>query len=119
MGFDYDLWLRISTQYEFDYVDRPLLYYRIWPGQMSKNVKTRYLNGIETMKNFLQQFPGVVDKHTERKAWAHTYVGFGQCLMDTDGNLGAAFRLYLRALRCSPAYLPAWKAMIKVILHVH
>ena len=117
MGIDYDLWLRISTQYEFDYVDRPLLYYRLWTGQMSKNQKVRYLNGIATMKSFLQEFPGVVDKSTENEAWAHTYVGFGQCVQDIDRRPGSALRLYLRALRHKPGYLPAWRAIIKAILH--
>jgi glycosyltransferase involved in cell wall biosynthesis len=117
MGIDYDLWLRFSTQYEFDYVDCPLLYYRLWAGQMSKNCKARYLSGIETMKNFLLEFPGAVDKNTENEAWAHTYVGFGQCVQDSDRRLGSALSLYLRALRHKPSYLPAWKAIIKAILN--
>lgn len=118
MGIDYDLWLRFSTRYEFDYIDRPLLYYRVWSGQMSNNCKSRYLNGIETMRNFLQEFPGVVDKHTENEAWAHTYVGFGQCIQDVDQRLGSALHLYMRALRYRPSYLPAWKAIIKAILRL-
>jgi glycosyltransferase involved in cell wall biosynthesis len=118
MGVDYDLWLRFSTQYEFDYVDRPLLYYRLWGGQMSNNYKNRYLNGIEIMKDFLREYPGVVDKNTENEAWAHTYVGFGQCVQDIDRRLGQALSLYLRAICYKPGYLPAWKAVIKAILHL-
>ena len=118
MGIDYDLWLRFSTQYEFDYVDRPLLYYRVWSGQMSNNCKGRYLSGIETMKNFLRQFPGLVDKDTENEAWAHTYVGFGQCLREIDHRIGPALTLYVRALRYKPSYLPAWKSIVKAFLRV-
>jgi glycosyltransferase involved in cell wall biosynthesis len=118
MGVDYDMWLRFSTQYEFDYLDRPLLYYRVWSGQMSNNRKGRYLNGIEIMKNFLQEFPEIVDKRTENEAWAHTYVGFGRCVQDVDQRLGSALNLYVRALHYRPSYLPAWKAIIKAILHV-
>lgn len=118
MGIDYDLWLRFSTQYEFDYVDRPLLYYRVWSGQMSNNCKGRYLSGIEIMKNFLQQFPGVVDKDTENEAWAHTYVGFGQCLREVDRRIGPALSLYARALQYKPSYLPAWKFIVKAFLRV-
>jgi glycosyltransferase involved in cell wall biosynthesis len=117
MGIDYDLWLKFSTQYEFDYVDRPLLYYRLWAGQMSNNFKSRYLNGIEIMKNFLHEFPGAVDKNTENEAWAHTYVGFGQCVQAIDRQLGQALSLYLRAICHKPGYLPAWKAIIKAILN--
>lgn len=116
MGIDYELWLRFSTRYEFDYVDLPLLRYRLWPGQMSKNVRGRYLNGIEIMKKFLQEFPGAVDKDTENEAWAHTYVGFGQCVQTIDRQFGQAMKLYLRALGHKPGYLPAWKAIIMAIL---
>lgn len=117
MGVDYDLWLRISTQYEFDYVDHPLLLYRLWAGQMSNDYRWRYLSGIEIMRNFIQEFPGVVDKNTENEAWAHTYVGFGQCVQGIDRRLGQALSLYLRAICHKPGYLPAWKAIIKVILN--
>lgn len=119
MGIDYDLWLRFSTQYEFDYVDKPLLYYRLWPGQMSNNCKGRYLHGIDIMKSFLQDFPGVVDRKTEDIAWAYTYVGFGTCLRTLDQKIIPPLKLYLRALCYKPSYLPAWKAIIKLILHVH
>jgi glycosyltransferase involved in cell wall biosynthesis len=118
MGIDYDLWLRFSTQYEFDYVDRPLLQYRVWSGQMSKNLKARYLNGIEIMRKFLQEFPGVVDKNTENEAWAYTFVGFGYCVRHADQGIAPALGLYLQALRHRLSYLPAWKAIIKVILHL-
>lgn len=116
MGIDYDLWLRFSTQYEFDYVDRPLLHYRLWSGQMSNNCRSRYLNGIEIMKNFLREFPGVVDRRTESEAWAHTFVGFGQCVQEVDGRIIPALRHYALALRYKPNYLPAWKSIIKAIV---
>ncbi|HVY07553.1 MAG TPA: glycosyltransferase [Burkholderiales bacterium] len=118
MGIDYDLWLRFSTRYEFDYVDRPLLQYRTWSGQMSKNCKGRYQSGIDIMKNFLAEHPGVVDKDTERKAWAHTYVGFGQCMQRSENNSSAAMRFYAQALRYRPTFLPAWKAMVKTALRI-
>ena len=118
MGIDYDLWLRFSTQYEFDYVDRPLLRYRVWSGQMSNNCRGRYLNGIEIMNRFLREFPGIVDKATEDHAWAHTYVGFGQCLQSLDAHVGPALKLYARALRHRPSYLPAWRAIVTSILRL-
>lgn len=119
MAIDYDLWLRFSTQYEFDYVDLPLLYYRWWPGQLSQNFsKQRYLCAIDIMRNFIQEFPGAVPKNIENESWAHTYVGFGQCLQRVDQRLGPALRLYVRALRYKPSYLPAWKSIIRTILRV-
>ena len=59
----------------------------------------------------------VVDKNTQNEVWAHTYVGFDQCLYDMDRRLSSALGLYLRALRHKPSYLSAWKAIIKAILN--
>lgn len=116
MGIDYDLWLRFSTQYEFDYVDRTLLYYREWPGQMSRNWNTSYLKGIEIMKSFLRDFPDTVDQGTVDEAWAHTYTGFGYNTRTRGGKLRDAFRLYLQALRHKPAYVPAWRGIVATLL---
>jgi len=111
MGIDYDLWLRFSTEFEFDFVDRPLLRYRVWAGQMSNNCKKRYVSGIAIMRRFLDRFPGAVAEPIENEAWAHTYVGFGQCLRQVDQRAVPALKLYLRALRYKPSYLPAWRAI--------
>jgi glycosyltransferase involved in cell wall biosynthesis len=116
MGIDYDLWLRFSTEYEFDFVDRPLLRYRVWSGQMSNNCKSRYLSGIAIMHRFLERFPNLVDKGTEREAWAHTYVGYGQCLRQVERRVAPALRSYFQALLHRPTYLPAWRAITTTIL---
>lgn len=116
MGIDYDLWLRFSTQIEFDYVDRPLLYYRSWPGQMSRNWTTRYLRGIEIMKSFLRDFPDAVAKPTVDEAWAHTYAGFAYCMRTIGKKRKEALGLYLRALSYKPAYLPAWRGIAATIV---
>jgi glycosyltransferase involved in cell wall biosynthesis len=116
MGIDYDLWLRFSTRYEFDYVSRPLLYYREWPGQMSRNWRSRYLSGIEIMKNFLHEFPGAVDERTAAEAWAHTYSGFGYCVRGSGSGRREALEYYLRALRHKPDYFPAWKGIVATML---
>jgi glycosyltransferase involved in cell wall biosynthesis len=115
MGDDYDLWLRLSTEYDFDYIDSPLLYYRVWPGQISKNFRGRYVSGIETMKRFLRQFPGHIARATEREAWAHTYVGFGHCILEIDRQMSEALGLYVQALYYKPTYIPAWRAMAEAL----
>lgn len=118
MGIDYELWLRFSTQYEFDYVDCPLLRYRVWGGQMSSNWKGRYLSGIQIMEKFLIEFPNAIDANTQKMAWAYTYVGFGHCMQSIGNDIGGALSLYFRALRYKPNYLPAWVAILKVIARI-
>ena len=42
MGIDYDLWIRLAAQCEFDYVDQPLVKYRTGHANLSRNVIKRY-----------------------------------------------------------------------------
>jgi glycosyltransferase involved in cell wall biosynthesis len=116
MGIDYDLWLRISTKYEFDYLDESTFYFRIWAGQMSRNYVGRYVWGIKIMNNFLERHPNLIDENTVREAWAHTYVGRGDCWMGFEKDRLKALKDYLRALGYKPTYLPAWKAVVRLLL---
>jgi glycosyltransferase involved in cell wall biosynthesis len=118
MGIDYDLWLRYSAEYEFDFIDKPLLNYRVWDGQMSKNYRKRYLNGMKIMREFLASHPDMVDRKTMHYAWAHTYVGYGHCLRGNYGETGGALGQYVRALWHKPTYGPAWVAIARAVLGV-
>lgn len=118
MGIDYEMWLRLSAHYQFDFVDAPLVRYRVWSGQMSKNFERRYRNGIQIMGEFLARCPGVVEESVQRHAWAHTYTGFADSVRRDEGRTKAALGHYLRALRHRPTYIPAWKGMVKLLLGV-
>jgi tetratricopeptide (TPR) repeat protein len=113
MGIDYDLWLRISARYEFDFVPDATVRYRIWAGQMSKNYRKRYESAIRIMQHFVEQHPDVVDVATIRKAWAHTYLGRGDSILWQEKDSRAARRDYFRALKYRPDYWPAWRAVLR------
>jgi hypothetical protein len=113
MGDDYELWLRLSAHYEFDFIAEPTVRYRIWSGQMSKNYRRRYESGMRTMRAFLERNPGVVKPSVIRTAWAHTYKGRGDCTLWQEHRWGAALTDYLRALSFQPAYWPAWRAILR------
>jgi len=118
MGIDYELWLRFSTEYDFDYVDQPLVHYRVWSGQMSGNVQRRYQNGMRIMREFLDSHRGLVSPEWQRLAWAHTYAGYADCLRRLDQPADSPVGQYLKALRLKPLYLPAWKGLVKLALGV-
>ena len=116
MGDDYELWLRLSAHYEFDFVAEPTVRYRIWSGQMSKNYRKRYESGISTMERFLERNPGLVRPAAIRTAWAHTYTGRGDCTLWHERQWRAALRDYLRALYFRPGYWPAWRAILRSLI---
>ena len=73
MGIDWDLWLRISARYHFDYVPQSTYAYRIWSGQMSRNWRGRYSNAFRIMDNFVRRHPDAVAPRIQRRAFANTY----------------------------------------------
>lgn len=116
MGIDYDLWLRLSSHYQFDFVPEKTLHYRIWAGQMSKNYRRRYECAIRIMEDFIGNNPGLVSRAEIREAWAHTYVGRGSTMLWREDDRIAAYRDYLRALCFVPWYWPAWRAMLRGLI---
>ncbi len=116
MGDDYDLWLRLSAHYEFDFVPESTVRYRIWAGQMSKNYRRRYESGMRTMQRFLERNPGVVSAALVRTAWAHTYTGLGNNTLWQEHRRAAAMQSYLRALSFRPGYWPAWRAILRSLI---
>ena len=114
MSIDWDLWLRISSKYEFKYFDYVTYLYRQWPGQMSKNFETRFHCAVRVMKQFLDEHPGLIEPSTASLAWAHTYSGFGENLRYA-GRFRDAMRSYADALRVRPTYLPAWKGLVRCV----
>jgi glycosyltransferase involved in cell wall biosynthesis len=115
MGIDWDLWLRLSPVYQFDFVDEKLLYYRMGhAGQMSKNMDERYRCADRIIKNFLEKHPGYVSRWTIRKANAFTCCGRGEYYRTRDRKKSTFY--FLSAIRHNPAEIGAYKGLIKNVV---
>lgn len=113
MGIDYDLWLRISTKFEFEYLDYVTYLYRFWGGQMSKNFEKRLECAIIIMKRLIESNPGLVPPEVENVAWAHTFT-YGGNGFARSGDRARALNWYVKALRTRPHYLAAWRQLFKL-----
>lgn len=113
MGIDYDLWLRISVNYEFQYLPQPLVGYRIWGGQMSNRTGERFENFFRLMTNFLDRYPRSVTPAEVRRGWAHTYVSRGRWKA-SEKQYGEALQDYFRAFKCRFYDRRLWKSLIKL-----
>jgi glycosyltransferase involved in cell wall biosynthesis len=107
MGIDWDLWLRVSTKYQFSYVDEPLLIYRIHSTQMSKNLEERRNCSDKIMKKFFQQNPNLLSRKVVRKAWSYTYNNRGNSYYSSDFRRSIEF--HLRSIREWPWQIAAYK----------
>lgn len=115
MGIDYELWLRISVKYEFVYVAKPLACYRMWEGQMSRQVEERFDNYFLFLKRFLATYPGIVSANDVRKAWAHTFVSRGLWRYSLRQKKLALWDLG-RAFRYRPFDYRLWKSFVKFLI---
>jgi glycosyltransferase involved in cell wall biosynthesis len=117
MGIDYDLWLRISAQYEFQYLDEVTTQYRVWGGQISKpsNYRARYQCGARIRRKFLEAHGDLVGKTVRRRAWASFNTNLGNAILSYDKDRIGAARAFFRALVMVPTYVRAWKAMARLL----
>ena len=112
MSIDWDLWLRISTNYDFDYVDEPLLLYRLGhPGQMSRNAEERQRCSDRIMDNFIQKYPETISNNVLTKAKAYTYCSRAWRLSGFD--LKKSSTLYMKAIKERPGYVGAYRGLLK------
>lgn len=115
MGIDWDLWLRISARYHFDYVPQATYAYRIWGGQMSKDWRGRYASAFRIMDNFLRRNPGVIPRDLKRRAFANTYSNKARARMHEHPL--AAVRDALRGVVLDPAAIYSWKTACRTMLN--
>lgn len=115
MSIDYELWLRISAHYKFDFEPQKLVNYRVWEGQMSHRTGERLDNFFALLERFLAEHPDLVTPADERHAWAHVYVTRGywhaRC-----GRRAEAWRDYRQALRLRPYDERMWRRIISLLL---
>ena len=111
-SIDYDLWLRYSLHYAFDYVPEPLAAHRRWSGQMSQNKKRRFEAAIFIQERFLQQHSQSVSSRQIALARAVKFHGRGTWRLRA-GQKREAIRDFARAIAVCPTYLMPYKSMIR------
>ena len=107
MGIDWDLWLRLSTQYKFDFVDESLFIYRIGhSGQMSKNVEERHKYSDKIMERFRLKYPDFVSAKIYTNAMAYTYFNRSEYYSNKDPWKGIRFSL--KSIKLAPVKLKGY-----------
>ena len=120
MGIDWDLWLRLSVLYEFDYIEEPLMTYRMrHTGQMSQNAEERQRWSDRIMKQFKDNYPGILSIETIRQAAYITACNRGEYYVDKD--IVRSMHYFTEAIRVSPinihTYIKIAKLVLKSLLH--
>lgn len=116
---DYDLSLRLSLKWQFEYLDVVTYRYRIWPGQVSNpaNVLRFYEDAIQVRRKFLAAHPGRIPGPAVDEMWAGLYSGRAQAVMRLSRRRHVAFGDIIRSLRIKPLRFQTWKSLAKVLLN--
>jgi glycosyltransferase involved in cell wall biosynthesis len=116
MGIDWDLWLRASLHFHFDFVDDELLEYRVGhAGQMSLRLEERHRWADQIMENFAARNPGAVTAPTMRRARRNTLNNRG--LFYRASDLRRSTALYLRSVATSPIQWYAYRGLMANLFH--
>ncbi|WLE96828.1 MAG: glycosyltransferase family 2 protein [Candidatus Electrothrix communis] len=113
MGTDWDIWLRFSMKYKFDYCEEKLTRYRVGhSGQISKNLQGRFQCADRIISKFTNDFPSSLCKSRLKCARYYSCCVRGYALR----KYGIKFSLqyYFKAILIFPlkkqAYIGAVKA---------
>jgi glycosyltransferase involved in cell wall biosynthesis len=115
MGIDFDLWLRISVDWEFLYLPEILVDYRIWEGQMSHRTDERLANAFRIMRRHLAEHPNTVSPAERRHAWAYTYTSRA-CWHARNRRALSSTADFLRAARWRPWDERLWRCVARALL---
>ncbi len=111
MGIDWDLWLRASIHFHFDFVAGPLLDYRVGhSGQMSHRQEERFGWADRIMSQFLERNPGAVSRSALILAWGHTFSSRGLYFRERD--LSRSTSNYWRSIQAMPLQLDAYRGLL-------
>jgi tetratricopeptide (TPR) repeat protein len=94
-GEDYDMWIRIATDFEFDFAPEPLAKYRIHPNSITKNY-AKVINGIGK----------ILSKHRSlfarnKRAYSNHMLLLG-VLYCYSGKTGEGIKTFMRAIQAYP-----------------
>jgi glycosyltransferase involved in cell wall biosynthesis len=115
MGIDYDLWLRLSVKYPFQYSAQSMVRYRIWGRQMSNRMEERFDNCFRLLERFLELESGSVNSTEVALGWAHTYVSRGRWRA-LQGDYRRALIDYAKAFGYRPGDLRLWKSVARLLV---
>lgn len=111
MSIDWDLWLKLSLQARFDYVDEPLLFYRQGHAdQMSKNSETRAACAERIYSRFIEAHADVLSPADVRASRVYTYNIRAYHQRRKDPAL--ALRYYGLSLRQQFFQFTAWRGAL-------
>lgn len=111
---DYDLWLKFSARYRFQYIPEFLAYYRVMENQISSNKKLRFETNENIILDFLAAYPDVVNEQEKKAGLTAFYTRKARHYAASDKK--EAYSAIRTALGINPFSLGVWRSFAKIVV---
>jgi glycosyltransferase involved in cell wall biosynthesis len=111
---DYDLWLKFSARYTFQYIPEFLAYYRVMENQISTNKKLRFETNESIIQDFLAAYPNAVTAQEKKVGLCAFYTRKARHYAASDKR--ESYAAIRKALAISPFSQGVWRALIKILI---
>ncbi|QEY11281.1 glycosyltransferase [Cellvibrio sp. KY-YJ-3] len=111
---DYDLWLKFSARYRFQYIPEFLAYYRVMENQISSNKKLRFETNEKIILDFLAAFPDAVSEYEKKAGLTAFYTRKARHYAASDKK--EAYKAIRIALGINPFSLGVWRSFAKIVV---
>jgi len=117
LAIDFELWLRVSMRYQFNYIDEPLLFYRTGHANLSKRYKERrkiVINYI--LPHVLNDCGGrklLTSKETS-EAYARLFAGMGADELIFSSRSSIFY--YSKAIVSAPWLISGWRGLLRACM---
>ncbi len=114
LAIDFELWLRVSMHYHFDFIDKPLLYYRTGHANLSSRfIERRQIVIDKILPHILNECGGrnLLSHREVALAYAKLFIGMAED--DLPQSHLSAFYWSVRALVVCPTHLASWCSVIR------
>lgn len=110
---DYSLWLRLSSNCNFYYLDEVLGYYRITSDQISKDITARLESNLYTVTKFLESNPNVITESEKNNALCQLYSKRVR-ILGQSRNYRQGLQELAKAFKCNPKSQLPWRALYRL-----
>ena len=109
---DFDLWLRIAREWNVDYVDAPLIHYRLSPSQASRNWVAMHESRLRIIRQHVAATPR---PRRRRYILSRAWFAYAMEHWDVRDFSGARSKL-LRAIWLYPWHARAWSRLLPTLV---
>lgn len=113
---DWDLWLKVSKEYEIGYLDKPLAEYRVHSSSVSRSTRKTFPYHMEVISRIFSDEGIAADKkHLKRNALSQSCQICSQ-ISEQEGDYIFAIDCAIKSLIFQPSLLKRYVRVVKIII---